>query len=202
VKFFGKKNVTEKVQTPTVSEEVLVVQQKESDPVDYIGWHNRGVSLSKSGMYEKANECYDKALEMDSQNAVTLNNKAMNLVEWAVSSLRQPNATEQFKKRLEESLEPFNKTLQINPNNASAWNDKGRALYLLSRYSEASECIDKGLAIDPKNIGLLNNKGIDLHRQKRLDEAIACFAEILSVDPGNVNAKEWVEGLKKRQNRG
>jgi tetratricopeptide (TPR) repeat protein len=202
VRFFGKKNVAEKVQAPNVSEEVLVVKQKESDPVDDIGWHNRGVSFSKSFMFKEANECYNKALEMNPENAEMLKNKATNLFYWAVSFLGQPNGIEQSNKKLEDSLEFFSKTLQINPNSASAWRHKGIALSLLNRYSEVLECFDKGLALEPKDIALLRNKGIELHRQNRLDEAIACFAEILSVDPRNAEAKDWVRDLKKRQNKG
>jgi tetratricopeptide (TPR) repeat protein len=225
MRFFGKKNAIEKIKTQNVSEitnadanvihnhddknklsshkeeKVLVAQQKESDPDDYEGWHNKAVSLSKSSMYEEANESYDKALEMNPQSEVTLNNKAINLVKWGESFLRQPNGIEQFNKRLEESLEPFSKALQINPNNAIAWNDKGRALFLLNRRPEALECFDKGLAIDPKNIALLSNKGCELSLQNRNDEAITCFAEILNIDPGNVKAKDWLRSLKKRQNK-
>jgi tetratricopeptide (TPR) repeat protein len=56
-------------------------------------------------------------------------------------------------------IDNCNKALEIDPNNADAWNNKGWAMSLLRRYEEAIECLDKALEIDPNNADAWNNKG-------------------------------------------
>lgn len=51
------------------------------------------------------------------------------------------------------------KALEIDPNDADAWNNKGNALYNLGNYNEAIECYDRALKIDPKNADARYNKG-------------------------------------------
>ena len=55
-------------------------------------------------------------------------------------------------KDLRKKVEYYNKVLEIEPENAKAWNNKGIALSKLEKYEEAIECFDKSLSIkdDPK----------------------------------------------------
>ena len=52
--------------------------------------------------------------------------------------------TEEFSK----AIEYYDRILEIDPNNVSAWYNKGGALYSLEK-NEAIECIDKALEIKP-----------------------------------------------------
>jgi tetratricopeptide (TPR) repeat protein len=47
------------------------------------------------------------------------------------------------------ALEWSDKAIQINPNNANVWYNKGISLGSLNRYSEAIQCIDRAIQIDP-----------------------------------------------------
>ncbi|MEX2720770.1 MAG: tetratricopeptide repeat protein [Candidatus Wukongarchaeota archaeon] len=60
----------------------------------------------------------------------------------------------------QEKLEYYSKTLKINPNHISAWNNKGVALRLLGKFEKAIECFDKALKIDPKDKLALKNREI------------------------------------------
>ena len=51
-------------------------------------------------------------------------------------------------------------TLQINPNHAHAWNNKGVALRNLRKYSEAIQSYDKAIEIDANNAYALRGKGV------------------------------------------
>jgi hypothetical protein len=39
--------------------------------------------------------------------------------------------------------------LEIDPNNAFAWLDKGDVLIILTKFVEAIECFDKAIQVDP-----------------------------------------------------
>ena len=54
------------------------------------------------------------------------------------------------------------KALEIDPNDADAWNNKGNALYNLGNYNEAIECYNQTLKIDPNYINAWYNKGVVL----------------------------------------
>jgi len=51
--------------------------------------------------------------------------------------------------RYTEALECYDEVLEINPQFALAWLNKGWALGALGRYTEALECYDEAIEIDP-----------------------------------------------------
>jgi tetratricopeptide (TPR) repeat protein len=54
-------------------------------------------------------------------------------------------------RRYDEAIQCFNKAIEIEPDNADAWYNKGVALYKWKRNKEAIESFDKSLTIDPNN---------------------------------------------------
>lgn len=58
----------------------------------------------------------------------------------------------------EKALEPYNKSLEINPNDITALNNKGVELTGQRKYEKAIKCFDKALEIDPEDIAVLHNK--------------------------------------------
>jgi tetratricopeptide (TPR) repeat protein len=59
-------------------------------------------------------------------------------------------------------LEYYDNALEIDPNHAATWNNKGAALNELGKYNEAIECFDKALEIEPKYANAWLNKGVAL----------------------------------------
>eukprot|EP00828_Plagiopyla_frontata_P026238 TRINITY_DN3410_c0_g2_i2.p2 TRINITY_DN3410_c0_g2~~TRINITY_DN3410_c0_g2_i2.p2 ORF type:complete len:124 (-),score=10.78 TRINITY_DN3410_c0_g2_i2:101-472(-) len=57
----------------------------------------------------------------------------------------------------------YNWALRLGPKSSATWNNKGLALYYLSKYSDAIKCYDQALEIDPTNSYAWNNKGIVLN---------------------------------------
>ena len=49
----------------------------------------------------------------------------------------------------QEAIKYYDKAIEIDPNNANAWNNKGLALDNLGKYEEAIKCYDKAIEIDP-----------------------------------------------------
>ncbi|NMC59358.1 MAG: tetratricopeptide repeat protein [Candidatus Methanofastidiosa archaeon] len=75
----------------------------------------------------------------------------------------------------DESLVKFEKAIQIDPNNAYAWNGKGLCLNKKGKYSEAIECFGNALELDPNYAIAWFCKGLSLQSLGRDTEAQECF---------------------------
>jgi tetratricopeptide (TPR) repeat protein len=165
-------------------------------------WYAKGSSLAASGRYDKAVECFDKALEIDQNNLNVLNSKGLALE----SVGRHKEAIEQFDKAMEiksdyyfahgnkglillnlekynEAIEQFDKALEINPRDAEIWHNKGRSLVFLKDYNKAVECFDKALEINPAYTSCLALKGSVLNILTNYKEAVECFDKALEINP-------------------
>jgi tetratricopeptide (TPR) repeat protein len=98
-------------------------------------WLNEGYSAEKAENYSEANECYDKALEIDPHSTYTLNRKGIVLEKLG---------------RYEEAVTYYEKVLEIKPNYAAAWMNKATALQFLKRYEGAKKSYKKALELNPK----------------------------------------------------
>ena len=91
-------------------------------------YNNKGLSLYYSGSYIEAIECYDKALELNSQFACAYNNKGLSLYYHGDNN---------------EAIECYDKALEINPQNADAYYNKGIILSTNEYNTKAIECCEK-----------------------------------------------------------
>ena len=136
-------------------------------------WYNKGVDLHRSGDYEKAIQCYDRALEIDPGYTNAWNNKGL--------ALRKLD-------RYAEAIQCYDHALERDPKDAGTWNNKGLVLRKLGRYAEAIQCYDWALEIDSGYTNAWNNKGLALRKLGRYAEAIQCYDRALKIDPGYTNA--------------
>lgn len=86
------------------------------------------------------------------------------------------------------ALEEFNKSLEINPENADIWSYKGSALYILGRYEEALGAFDKSLQINPKNENVWSFKGSTLYMLNKPEKALKAFDKALQKNPNKLEA--------------
>ena len=77
--------------------------------------------------------------------------------------------------RLEYGIQLIGDAIKVNPNVASAYNNRGNALSGLKRLDEALASYDKALAINADYAEAYNNRGTVLSDLKRLDEALASY---------------------------
>ncbi len=108
-------------------------------------WSRKGYNLAKSGQYEEAIACFDKALEINPKYTRVWRNKG-----YALNNL----------KRFEEAILCFDKALEIDPTSVHARSQKGCAILNLSRYEAALQCFDEALKLDPKYEEAITNKKI------------------------------------------
>ncbi|MDG6251490.1 tetratricopeptide repeat protein, partial [Methanocalculus sp.] len=62
--------------------------------------------------------------------------------------------------RYSEALEAFNKLIELDPQNADAWNYRGWSLWRMDRNVEALEACNKALEIDPNHVSAWTNRGV------------------------------------------
>ncbi len=80
-----------------------------------------------------------------------------------------------FKKRMfKESVEEYDKALDISPTYAAALNNKGAALGNLKNLEDALACLDEALRIDPNCSSIWYNEWLLLNELERYDEADEC----------------------------
>jgi len=82
----------------------------------------------------------------------------------------------------------INEAIQLDPNNALAYYNKGNVLRNLKEYGEAIKMYDKCLQLDPNNALAYYNKGNVLRNLKEYGEAIKMYDKSLQLDPNNADA--------------
>lgn len=88
----------------------------------------------------------------------------------------------------EEAVACYDRAIEINPLDDTAWFRKGFTLFLLDKNPEALDCYDKALAINPKNIDALENKGAHLLKLGKEQEAMELFNAVIRMEEGRACA--------------
>ncbi len=101
--------------------------------------------------------------------------------------------------KYDEAVQAYDEAIKLDPEYASAWHNKGTALYYLGRYDEAILACDKAIRLDPEDASAWNNTGYALKRLGRTTEANAAFAKALEL--GRTGDTEPVEPQKENQHR-
>ena len=87
------------------------INNRDSDPMNFNYWFDKGNDLSDLGKYNEAIKAYDKASEINPKNAKVWDNKGD-----ALSHLS----------KYDEAITAYDKSLEIQPNNIEAWSGKQR----------------------------------------------------------------------------
>jgi tetratricopeptide (TPR) repeat protein len=106
-------------------------------------WTKKGISFAMNGEYQKAIECYDKAIELDPNLAEAYNNRGV-----AYRALRL----------YESAIEDCNKAIELDPNLAEAYNNRGLAYCALNQYEKAIEDFNKAIELNPNYAIAYNNR--------------------------------------------
>jgi Flp pilus assembly protein TadD len=126
-----------------------------------------GIAYYQGGDFTRALQNYEKALELDRNNASVYSNIGGVHLALFQSSRQQ--------KELVLAESSFNKALEIDPRLFSACNGLGIVCRKTGRNAEAIEYWRKALAIKPDYDLALLNLGITLLEENRAAEALECF---------------------------
>ena len=94
------------------------------------------------------------------------------------------------KRDFAEAIKGYNKSIELNPNDATIWNDLGDAFKETLYYEEALKCVEKSISLDPNDAVAWTNKGNILHWLLRYDEALECLDKSVVIAPLNLNT--WI----------
>ena len=152
--------------------------------------YNLGVTYFDSGKYEKAIECFTKAIDLEPNDAFAWKGKGMAFSDSG---------------KYEEAVKCFDESTKLDPDDMDVWYRKGWTLHYLGKYEESIKCYDEAIDQDPTNASIWFNKGSTLSRKSRmhtlhltdsgpslsLEEANKCYDEALKLDPTNMLA--WLD---------
>ena len=99
---------------------------------------------------------------------------------------------------LREALTAFQKSTELNPNNRSAWNNRGVTLRQLNRLEESLDCYERALALKEEYAWAWHNKGYALELLDRPREALESYTIALNHKPDSSEhgGADWAK-LKK-----
>ena len=84
-----------------------------------------------------------------------------------------------------ESLDLYNKSIELNSENVYSLNNKGFTLILLEKYSEAIPLFDKAIEIDALFAYSYNNRGLSKIKEGRVNEGLADIKKSIQLDKNN-----------------
>ncbi len=83
----------------------------------------------------------------------------------------------------EDAIGLFDQVLEMNVENADAWNNKGVALFRLGRPEEALDAYNRALQADPDSSEALRNRAFVLRAMGRFEEALETYEKIIAIEP-------------------
>jgi superkiller protein 3 len=194
---------------------------------------HKGIVLGKLGDYLGAIKLYDKAIQINNKDYLAYLNKAYSLInlrryDEALKICNQGIAIIQANSilydakgaailyntrgaalgrlnRYEETIENYNKAIELKPDYYEPHKNKFCALYNLKRYREALETCDKAIALEPNRHNIYEvhtNRAMALNRLERYQEALEAAETVLKIMPDYkmaINAKKYaVQELNKK----
>ncbi|MEG4999766.1 tetratricopeptide repeat protein [Microcoleus sp. B4-D4] len=85
------------------------------------------------------------------------------------------------------ALEAFNKSIQLNPNNADSFYLRGNANYDLKKYQEAIADYSQAIALNPKYFKAYFNRGLARNDFNDKRGAIEDYTQVLKIQPNDVD---------------
>lgn len=135
-----------------------------------------GESYNSLKKFDKSDENFDKALEMDPTNTVVLNNYSYYL------SLRRDN--------LVRAEEMSRKTIELVPNNANFLDTYGWILYEMGRFADAEKYLKQSLDLNDQSATVLEHYADTLLELGRAADAAAYYERALKIeDKASVRSK-------------
>ena len=136
--------------------------------------------LFRSGRFDEAIENYYKAIQINPNFSVALDNLGLAL---------------SAKGRFDEAIENYRKAVRINPNFSVALDNLGVALAARGRFDEAIENYRQAIQANPDHPETFFHLGMILGQLGRDREAVAQYQEALRLNPnlaGALNNLAWV----------
>ncbi len=127
-----------------------------------------GEALFAVGKYEESLSAFQKAHEIEPDNAIALYNYGTVLQEL---------------KHYEQALKKYDKAVALQPDLAKAFNNRGMTYFLLGDYQKAVADLQKAFALDASIVEVHNNLGVVFSQLGKKKAAHKYFLEAIRLRP-------------------
>jgi len=139
----------------------------------FVETFNAGLEAQRAGNLPLAESHYIKAIAMNPDDAMLLNNYGVCLYEQG---------------KTEQAIEVHRKAIKLDPTRPMAYNNLGVELNAVERHEEAIVAFKKAVEIQPINPKAINNYGDSLVKLGRFDEGLALLQKSIEQEPDYVDA--------------
>lgn len=130
--------------------------------------------------FEEANKLY---YEKNYHGAIKLYDEVLKFGEYAEAYNNRGNVY-QILKQYERAIQDYNKALELNPNLAEAYNNRGfLCMYELKQYERAIQDFDKAIQLDTKYITSYANLAFTYYKMEQFEQAIQSISKVIELMP-------------------
>ncbi|MCJ7833027.1 MAG: tetratricopeptide repeat protein, partial [Deltaproteobacteria bacterium] len=156
------------------------------DSTDDRIYNNWGIVLRDKGALEQAVTCFQKAIQLNHDNANAYHNLGNVL-----SDLE----------RIEGAVRCYRKAVQLNQSEATHYKSLGNALRVKGEIDEGLGILHQALGRFPNDPEIYYGLGAALKDKGQLDEAIDCYRKAIKLNPGLPETHYNLGNVYKEQNR-
>ena len=132
-----------------------------------------GAALQELGQFEEAVQAFDRAIQLNPDNAEAHSNRGVAL---------------QRQGRLEEAVQSIDRAIQLNPDYAEAYSNRGVALQELGQLNEAVVCYERAIQLKPDYANTHCNRGAALKELGQLKQAVEGYDRAIQLKPDYAEA--------------
>jgi len=170
-------------------------------------YNNRGIIYKEQKKWELALADYNKAIQINPNDAEAYNNRGiiyeeqkkweLALADYNKAIQINPNDAEAYynrgiiykeQKKWELALADYNKAIQINPNYATTYYNRGNVYYKQKKWELALADYNKAIQINPNYANAYYNRGIHYKEQKKWELALSDYNKAIQINPNYANA--------------
>jgi predicted O-linked N-acetylglucosamine transferase (SPINDLY family)/ADP-heptose:LPS heptosyltransferase len=133
----------------------------------------QAIAAHQQGLWAQANAAYSEILRLDPKNY-----DAMHFL----------GVIAYQRNELQEAVDLIGRAIDVNPNVATPYSNRGNALKDLMRLDEALASYDHAIALKPDFAEAYSNRGLALRCLNRLDEALASYDKAIALKPSYAEA--------------
>ncbi|OGU55802.1 MAG: hypothetical protein A2V66_01300 [Ignavibacteria bacterium RBG_13_36_8] len=138
-----------------------------------------GLIYDNKAMFEECDDAYEKAIQIDPNNATVLNNYAYSLAERGIE--------------LERALEMSKNAVEQEPENPSFLDTIGWIYFKLEDFVKAKKYIEDAIDHDKNDDALLNHLGDVYLKMGNKEKALEFWKKSLELNKSNEDLKQKIE---------
>ncbi|MBS7531657.1 tetratricopeptide repeat protein [Hazenella sp. IB182353] len=151
-------------------------------------YHERAISLYRSGQLDKALVDEDKAIQIDPTVGMYYLTRGIIYIEKRQQTVqsKDEDKKEKIETYTKKSLDAFNETVKLIPEDPDAYYYQGLAYYYSRKYDPALTAINQAIELDGNHALYHYQKGLILNEMNgKVNEAIHSLKKATSIDPNS-----------------